>query len=250
VVGIKIFKNLGLTLRTADGKLLRPDDPRLVPIFDACGSLGLILAWHVADPVAFFEPVTPANERYAELSLAPDWSFHGADYPSHDELLAARDRVLDRHPGTTFLLIHLANHPEKIDYVDRLLDSHPNVHVDVSARLPEIGRHPAERVRAFFVKHQDRILFGTDFIVERGGAMQLGSGSLEPPTVDDAVVFYERHWRFFETADRQIDHPTPIQGDWKIDAIDLPETVLRKLYVLNAERLLFGGWGPSAGVDA
>ncbi|MBN1774298.1 MAG: amidohydrolase family protein [Deltaproteobacteria bacterium] len=242
IVGIKIFKNLGLGLRTADGKLVPPDDPRLDELFAACGRLGLIVAWHVADPVAFFEAPTPDNERWDELQLAPGWSFHGGDFPSHDELIAARDRVLERHPGTTFLLIHLANYPEKLDYVDRLLDTHPNVYVDTSARVPEIGRHPADQVRAFFVKHQDRILFGSDFIVEGDGSMQLGSAWHVPdvlPGLDDAVEFYARHWRFFETTERQIDHPTPIQGRWKVDAIGLPPEVLRKFYVVNAERLLF-----------
>lgn len=244
IVGIKIFKNVGLSLRFADGSLMTPDDERLAPIFDACGRLGLIVAWHVADPVAFFEPPTPDNERYDELSIAESWSFYGKDYPSHDALIAARDRVLERHPQTTFLLIHLANYPEKIDYVDKLLDTHPNVFVDISARVPEIGRHPADQVRAFFVKHQDRILFGSDFISSGDGSMQLGSVwhvPNEEPDVDSAVEFFVRHWRYFETNERQIDHPTPIQGRWKVDAIGLPTSVLQKFYVTNAEKLIWEG---------
>lgn len=242
IVGIKIFKNLGLGLRTADGRLVPPDDPRLDELFDACGRLGLIVAWHVADPVAFFEAPTPDNERWDELQLAPNWSFHGGDFPSHAELLAAQERRIARHPGTTFLLIHFANHAEDIDDVERLLDTYPNVYTDTSARVPEFGRHPAERVRALFVKHQDRILFGSDFIVEGDGSMQLGSAWHVPdalPGLDDAVEFYARHWRYFEGTDKQIDHPTPIQGRWKVDAIGLPPEVLRKFYVGNAERLLF-----------
>jgi len=239
IVGIKIFKNLGLNLRFADGTLMKIDDPRLDPIFEACGRLGLIVAWHVADPVAFFEPVTPENERYEELTIAQGWSFAGQDYPKHAELMDAQRKIILKHPGTTFLLIHMGNYAENLDYVDKLLDDAPNVYTDVSARVPEFGRHPADKVRAFFIKHQDRILFGSDFITSGDGSMQLGSVSEKEPDINDAVVFFERHWRYFETPDRQIDHPTPIQGRWKVDAIDLPEDVLRKFYVTNAERLIF-----------
>jgi len=241
--GVKIFKALGLGVHLADNKLLAVDDPRLDPIFERAAATKAIVAWHVADPVAFFEPVTPKNERYDELSLAPDWSFHGEDqygnaYPSHAELLAARDRVLKKHPRTTFLGIHLANYPENIDYVARLLDSCKNLYVDISARVPEIGRHPVKKLKAFFTNYQHRILFGTDLIVTPAG-MQLGSVSEKPPNFADAVEYYRRHRRFFETADRQFDHPTPIQGRWKINGVDLPLPVLKKIYYDNAERLIF-----------
>jgi predicted TIM-barrel fold metal-dependent hydrolase len=236
--GIKIFKALGLGVRLANDKLLRIDDKRLEPIWQRAGKVGAIIAWHVADPVAFFKPVDKNNERYEELSLAPEWSFHGKDFPGHDELLAQRDKVVASHPKTTFLGIHLANYPENIDYVADLLDRCPNMYVDVSARLGEIGRHPPEKVRAFFIKYQDRILFGTDLIVTPNG-MQLGSTSENPPTFKDALKFYADHRHFFETADRNIDHPTPVQGRWKVNAINLPPEVLRKFYVENAERLIF-----------
>jgi len=243
VVGIKIFKNLGLGVRTKDGQLLKVDDPRLAPIFDACARKGLIVAWHVADPVAFFQPPTPDNERYEELQIAKHWSFYGQDYPSFQELIDAMVRVIERHPKTTFLLIHMGCYAENLDFVDRLLTDHPNVYTDTSARVPEIGRHDPERVRALFIKHQDRILFGSDFVSDGDGSMQLGSvwhvkGA--EPGLEDAIEFYTRHWRYFETNDRQIDHPTPIQGRWKVDAIGLPPDVLRKFYITNAERLLFG----------
>jgi len=236
--GIKIFKALGLGVRLKNEKLLRIDDPRMEPIWQRAGKVGAIVAWHVADPVAFFKPIDKNNERYEELSMAPEWSFHGKDYPGHDELLAQRDRVVQQHPKTTFLGIHLGNYPENLDYVGRLLDRCPNMYVDTSARLGEIGRHPVQQVRAFFIKYQDRILFGSDLIVTPDG-MQLGSVRETPPTFEDALKFYADHRRFFETADRNIDHPTPVQGRWKINAINLPSGVLRKVYVDNAEKLIF-----------
>jgi len=246
--GVKIFKALGLSVRTADGRLVPVDDPRLDPIFGKAAELGFIVALHIADPVAFFQPPTPDNERYDELSIAKGWSFYGEDYPSHAELMAQQERLVARHPKTIFLLIHLAGYSEDLDYVDRLLDTYPNVWVDVSARVPEIGRHPADKARAFFLKHQDRILFGSDFVSSPAG-MQLGSVwhvPNEDPDVDDGVEFFRRHWQYFETDGKQIDHPTPIQGRWKVDAIQLPAEALRKLYHDNAEWLIFGPLRPIA----
>ncbi len=239
--GIKIFKNLGLGVRLKDpekGPLLRIDDKRLDPIWQRAAKVGAIIAWHVADPVAFFKKPDKNNERWGELSMAPEWSFYGKDYPSHAALLAQRDKVVASNPKTIFLGIHLANHPENIDYVAKLLDRCPNMFVDTAARLGEIGRHPPKKVRDFFIKYQDRILLGTDFIATPRG-MQLGSVSENPPTFKDALRFFQDHRRFFETDARNIDHPTPSQGNWKINAINLPPKVLAKLYRDNADRLIF-----------
>ncbi|MBK6849525.1 MAG: amidohydrolase family protein [Proteobacteria bacterium] len=236
--GVKIFKDLGLGVRLRNGRLLAADDARLDPIYTRAAELGAIIAWHIADPVAFFAPPTPENERFDELSLAPDWSFYGGDFPSFAALIAARDRVLRRHPRTIFLGIHLAGYPESLDYVGRLLDACPNLFVDVSARVPEIGHHPAAAARRFFLRYQDRILFGTDLIVSPEG-LQLGSVSPKPPGLADALEFFRRHRRYFETADRQFEHPTPIQGRWRIDGLDLPLEALRKIYYDNADRLIF-----------
>lgn len=236
--GIKIFKNLGLGERLKNGKLLRIDDKRLEPIWDRAGKIGAIIAWHTADPVAFFKPIDKNNERYEELSMAPDWSFYGKDFPSYETLMRQRDQVVAKHPKTIFLGIHLASYPENLDDAAKLLDRCPNIYMDIAARVPEIGRHPVDKARAFFIKYQDRILFGTDLIVTPH-SMQLGSVSKEPPTFEDALRFYAIHRRYFETADRNFDHPTPIQGRWKINGINLPHEVLYKIYYANADRLIF-----------
>ncbi len=249
--GVKIFKALGLGVRTGDGKFLAVDDPRLDPIMTRAAELGAIVAIHTGDPKVFFESPGPRNERYFELLFAPSWSFHGEDIPSRRKLLDARERLISRHPKTTFLGIHLANNPEDLDYADRLLDAHPNLYLDTSARLGEIGRHPADEVRALFVKHQDRILFGSDIIIRPDG-YQLGSLSIWPDDESDADRFYRAHRLFFETGRRGIDHPTPIQGYWTIDGIDLPPAVLRKIYVTNAQKLIFqeSGATPADGQKA
>ena len=143
--GIKFFKAMGLAARDAKGKLVPIDDPRFDPIMTAAAKLNVVVAIHVGDPKAFFEPPTPDNERYDELKLAPDWSFYGQDFPPLMELWRQTDRLVARHPNTTFLFIHLGL-AEDLDYMEKLLDAHPNVYVDTSARVPEFGRHPVEKL--------------------------------------------------------------------------------------------------------
>jgi predicted TIM-barrel fold metal-dependent hydrolase len=235
--GIKFFKAMGLGARDANHKLIPIDDARFDPIMDRAAKLNTVVAIHVGDPKAFFEPPTPDNERYDELKQAPDWSFYGEDYPPLMELWKQTERLVSRHPTTTFLFIHLGL-SEDLDYMEKLLDAHPNVWVDTAARVPEFGRHPADKVRAFFLKFQDRILFGTDLSISPDH-WQLGSVSETPVGFEDAVKFYQAHFRFFETDLKNIDHPTPIQGRWKVNAIHLPGDVLHKLYFANAEKLIF-----------
>lgn len=236
--GLKEYKRFGLSLRDGAGKLIRVDDPRLDPVWKRCGELGLPVSIHVADPKAFWKPYDATNERWKELKDHPNWWFGDPQkYPPFQELLEALNRVIARHPATTFVCVHFANCAEDLDWVEASLDRYPNMMADVAARIPEIGRHDPAKVRRLFEKHQDRILFGTDFMVY--DRLILGSSGNEPPPTDDqAVEFYAKHWRWFETSDRQFDHMTPIQGDWKIDAIRLPPDVLRKIYFDNARRLL------------
>lgn len=218
--GLKIWKDLGLQLRDADGELLRIDDARLGPLFDEAAKLSIPVMFHIADPDAFFLPIDRFNERYEELAAHPDWGFHGSHY-SKDELLEQRDRVFARHPQTTFVAAHMAEKPENLGYLDQLLSTYPNVLVDMSARTAELGRQPYT-ARNFFVKHADRILFGTDLV----------------PTIE----MYRLHFRFLETADEYFAYPSHAsrQGRWNIYGLYLPDDVLRKVYRDNALRLLRG----------
>lgn len=236
--GLKEFKRLGLVLRDKAGRLLKIDDPKLDPVWTRCGELGMPVSIHVADPRAFWMPYDDKNERWAELQDHRQWWFGDPNlYPPREELLAALNRVIERHPKTTFVCVHFANNAEDLDWVGRQLDRYPNMNADLAARIPEIGRQPPAAVRELFLKHQDRILFATDFQVY--GQLTLGSGGKGPaPTDEDAVDFYSKHWRWLETNDRNFAHMTPIQGDWTISGIGLPVSVLRKIYFDNAQRLL------------
>jgi predicted TIM-barrel fold metal-dependent hydrolase len=233
---LKIFKDLGLRYTDADGKLIPVDDPRLDPLWARAGELDVPVLIHTADPVAFFRPLDEKNERWDELQRHPDWHFGRPEFPDHDTLLTQRNRAIERHPNTTFIGAHLGNYPENLAYVAACLKRYPNFYVDTSARIGEIGRHRTRKARAFFIKHQDRVLFGTDLV--------LGWNPLKDVEASQAILAelkrsYDAHWRFFETKERQIEYPGyPIQGRWKVDAINLPDDVLDKLYVRNAQRLL------------
>ncbi len=233
-VGVKVLKILGLYLREKGqaGPLVKVDDACFDPMWEAAGELKLPVFIHTSDPDAFFTPVDRFNERWEELGHHPDWSFYGKDYPPKAELLAARNRVIARHPKTTFVGLHVANHPENLDQVSSWLDQYPNLHVELAARLGEIGRQP-RRARSFFDRYQDRIMFGTD-------ATPSGSGT---PQQDLGPQLFQIYFRWLETLDEYFDYApsrTPPQGRWKIYGIGLPDAILKKVYHNNAARLL--GW--------
>jgi len=236
--GLKEFKRLGLYLRDGDGKLIGIDDAKLDPVWKRCGELNMPVSIHVADPKAFWLPYNPTNERWKELKDHRNWWFGDTNlYPPRMELLEALNRVIGRHPKTTFVCVHFANNAEELDWVDQSLSRYPNMNADLAARIPEIGRHDPDKVHRLFVKHQDRIFFATDFQVYQ--RLILGSSGSEPPPTDaDAEVFYAKEWRWLETRDKDWAHMTPIQGDWTISSIGLPVPVLRKIYFDNARKLL------------
>lgn len=236
--GLKEYKRLGLFLRDKQGQLLKIDDAKLDPVWKRCGELGLPVSIHVADPRAFWLPFDDKNERWKELKDHKPWWFgDAAKYPPRMDLLNALNRVIERHHKTTFVCVHFANNAEELEWVDQALDAHPNMMADLAARIPEVGRHEPDKVRKLFIKHQDRIVFATDFQVY--DRLILGSSGNEPPPTDaDACTFFSKHWRWLETNDRDWPHMTPIQGDWTISSIGLPSEVLRKIYFDNAHRLL------------
>jgi len=215
--GLKVLKDLGLQDRDKSGKLIPVDDPRLDPVWEECGRLGIPVAIHVTDPEAFFHPINGENERYEELIEHPDWSFYDHGFPSKEEVMAQRDHMFAKHPHTTFIALHVANWPENLDYVSQLLDRLPNVMTEFGAREAELGRQP-RRAREFFLKYQDRILFGTD----------------SPPSLE----MYRNYLRWLETDDEYFDYyGYPGQGRWKIYGMKLPDPVLQKVYHRNAERI-------------
>lgn len=236
-IGLKSFKDLGLTVRDRKDALVPVDDPRLFPIWQRAGELKIIVAFHTTDPKAFFEPWNPQNERWKELELHPNWSFADrSKYPPRNVILEQRNQVIRRFPAIKFQCAHVANNSEDIKTVSKWMDEMPNMHVDLAARLGELGRHSAKDGRDFFTRHQDRIMFGTDRMFYAEGDVQ-GAGPRKSFTKEEDQRFYQTHWRYLQTNDKQFDHPTPIQGDWKIDGVGLDKEVLEKVYWQNAYRL-------------
>jgi predicted TIM-barrel fold metal-dependent hydrolase len=230
--GLKILKTLGLYLRESitSGKLVKIDDPRFDPMWDACGQLGMPVAIHVSDPIAFFTPTDKYNERYEELNNHPDWSFYGGDFPSNADLLEARNHVMARHSKTQFLVLHVGNFAENLENVSHDLDRFPNMTVELGARIGELGRQP-RTARRFFERYQDRILFGTDAVPHGDEFPQQVFGD----------KLYQIYYRFLETDDEYFDYAparVPPQGRWRIYGLELPDQILRKVYQQNAARLL------------
>jgi predicted TIM-barrel fold metal-dependent hydrolase len=242
-VGLKIAKTLGLYLREGGfkenerepgqtGPLVKIDDPRFFPLWKAAGELKMPVFIHVTDPDAFFLPVDRYNERWEELQRHPEASFYGKDYPAKAELLAARNRVIEANPKTTFVGLHVANHPENLDEVSAWLRKYPNLHVEIGARLGELGRQP-RRARKFFEEFQDRIMFGTD----------ASPNGTHYPQQDLKPEMYRCYFRFLETEDEYFDYAPasfPPQGFWKVYGVGLPDSILKKIYQDNAARLM--GW--------
>jgi predicted TIM-barrel fold metal-dependent hydrolase len=230
--GLKVLKTLGLYLREniTTGKLVKLDDRRFDPMWEACGALGMPVSIHTADPDAFFLPIDRFNERFEELNNHPDWSFHGRDFPGKMELLEARNRVFARHPKTQFVALHVGNRGEDLGYVAECLDRLPNMHVETAARLNELGRQPRQ-ARKFFEKYQDRIMMGTDAVPH----------GIQTPQQVFGDALYEIYFRFLETEDEYFDYapaPVPPQGRWRISGLGLSDEILRKVYYQNATRLL------------
>ncbi|HUQ48189.1 MAG TPA: amidohydrolase family protein [Gemmatimonadaceae bacterium] len=215
-VGVgEIGKGFGLSIRKPDGSRLHIDDPDLDPVFEAAGRLRIPVFIHTADPAEFFKPIDYTNERWLELSLFPNRRFPQDVYPSFEELMKERDNLFRKHPKTTFVAAHMGWSANNLGALGRMLDAYPNVYTEMGAVLYDIGRQP-HGAHDFFVKYQDRIMFGKD--------------SFQPEE-------YPYYWRVFETTDEYFDYYRHYHAFWKLYGIGLPDSVLKKVYYMNALKI-------------
>jgi predicted TIM-barrel fold metal-dependent hydrolase len=219
--GLKVWKDLGLSVRDASGELVLPDHPDLTPLWDKAAELDVPVAIHTGDPVAFFDPVNAANERLEELLTHPEWSFSSDRYPSFARLINAFETLVAANVDTTFIGVHVGGYAEDLGWVSRMLDAYPNLHVDIAGRIAELGRQP-RRANEFLSRYADRVLFGTD---------------QTPPH----PATYEIYFRFMETTDEYFPYSRwnpPPTGRWEISAVGLCAESLARIYAANVRRLL------------
>lgn len=227
--GIKVYKALGLQVRDESGDLVGIDDVRLDPLWEKAAELDMPVTIHATDPTSFWSPADRYNERLQELREFPSWSYADSSrFPGKQTLLTQRENLLRRHPQTIFIGAHMGENPEDLAYLGYLLDTYPNFYVDISSRIPELGRQPYT-ARRFFIKYQDRILFGTD------GGYGLGTTSWT------AERYFRSYIEFLQTDNENIEYPLwgiNKQGRWRVYGLNLPDEVLRKIYYDNAARLV------------
>ena len=223
-IGLKVFKELGLRNRKADGSRLAVDDPDLDPVWDLAGELNIPVIIHTAEPQEFFSPVDNHNERWLELNIFPNRQSPPSTYPTFEQLMKERDHMFAKHPKTRFIGAHFAWYGNDLERAAKLLETLPNVTLEVAAVLYEFGRQPYASSQ-FFNKYQDRVMFGKD-------------------TFETSE--YPYYWRVFETHDEYFDYYRGYHAFWKLYGMGLPDAVLKKLYYQNALRVEPGlpqtGW--------
>ncbi len=215
VIGLKVYKSLGLTDKDKKGNRIAINDPRLDPIWKACGDQNIPVLIHSGEPSSFWDPKDKYNERWLELRQKPGRYRDPEENPSFEEVLAEQHAVFKKHPNTTFINAHLGWMGNDLDRLGKHLDQYPNVMTEIGAVLAELGRQP-KRARQFFIDYQDRILFGKDSY---------------------NVSEYYTYFRVLETEDEYFEYYRKRHAHWKIYGLSLPDSVLQKVYYKNALHL-------------
>jgi predicted TIM-barrel fold metal-dependent hydrolase len=235
-VGIKVWKNIGMSLKDADGHYVLPDDPRIEPVFAKLEREHIVLLGHQAEPLNCWLPfgqMTVRGDRDYFRAHPQYYMYEHPEMPSHDEILAARDRMLAAHPALRFDSVHLASLEWDVDKVAQFLDRFPGANVDMAARLVHLEYQASkdpQKVRRFLIRYQDRVLYGSD--------EAYGPGDADPRAVTEIHDGWLADWRFLATADRM--HSSDFAASFH--GLHLPREVLDKIYRRNAQSMFPGGW--------
>jgi len=239
-VAVKVWKDIGMQQRDADGHVVMIDDPRFAPIFAALAKRGVVVLGHQGEPRNAWLALDAMTINGDREYFSEHPQYHMAkhpEWPSYEQQLAARDHMLDANPRLRFVGVHLASLEWDVDRVAAFLDHYPNASVDLAARVPHLQLQAVkarEKVRAFFIKYQDRILYGTD--ISRGREQS------DAQLADEAHAAWLVDWDFL--AGDSLMHSTEFAGGFR--GLALPRTVIDKIYGANARRLLPGAWAQTA----
>jgi predicted TIM-barrel fold metal-dependent hydrolase len=215
--GLKIYKSLGMFSKDKNGKRIHVDDPRIDPVWEKCGELGIPVLIHVADPKPFWQPIDKNNERWLELKLHPGRR-HDTDSVKWETLIEEQHRMFGKHPNTKFINAHLGWYGNDLKKLGQLMDRLPNMYTEIGAVIAELGRQP-RAAKAFLTKYQDRVLFGKDSWVPEE---------------------YQTYFRVLETEDEYFPYHKRYHAFWKMYGIGLPDEILKKIYYKNALAILPG----------
>jgi predicted TIM-barrel fold metal-dependent hydrolase len=216
--GLKIYKNLGLTLADSQGRRIPVDDPRFDPVWEACGRLGIPVLIHTGEPWSFFQPHDRFNERWLELKEIPSRARPADRFPTWEQIMGEQHKMFAKHPKTIFINAHLGWLGGNLAELGRLMDKLPNMYTEIGAVLAELGRQP-RFAREWFIRYQDRVMFGKD---------------------SWNATEYHTYFRVLETADEYFDYYRKRHAFWKMYGLELPDEVLKKLYYKNALRVIPG----------
>jgi len=246
-VAVKVWKNIGMSLRAADGHMVMIDDPHFKPIFDHLAKIHIPLLGHQGEPRNCWLPLnamTVKNDQEYFTSHPQYYMYLHPDMPSYQDQIRARDHMLSQHPDLQFAGLHLASLEWSVDEIAHFLDRFPNAVVDVAARVDELedqSNQDREKVRRFFIKYQDRIMYATDLDQEPEHTGDAAVGKEEPSFEEQTRQVWLRDWRYFTSADVF----TVPELDQPVHGLSLPRAVIDKIYRKNAEHLFPAAWGGS-----
>jgi predicted TIM-barrel fold metal-dependent hydrolase len=240
-VGVKIWKEIGIDIKTRDGKFMLPDDPLFDPIYAHIAKRGKVLHAHLAEPIDAWLPLDPNSAHYNYYSTNPEWHLYGKpEYPSHAAIIAARDRIMEKHPTLVVLGAHLGSLEHDLEGIAARFDKYPNFFIECSARTRNLTRHPSDKVRAFMIKYQDRILYGVD-AGWKPYRMERVTDAQRQGHVNRVELRYRADYDYY-AGKGEITY-----DNRKVQALNLPRGVLEKFYHQNAQRLfkLESAWAGS-----
>lgn len=231
-IGVKIWKEIGIDIKSPAGKFILPDDPLFDPIYAFIAKQGRVLHAHLAEPIDAWRPLDKDSAHYNYYSTNPQWHLHGKpEYPSHEAIIAARDRILEKHPTLTVLGAHLGSLEHDLEGLAARFDKYPNFHIECSARTRNLTRHPSDKVRAWMIKYQDRILYGVDASWKPFLRPGQANDNARKGHVNRLELQYKADYDYY-AGKGEITY-----NNRKVQALNLPRSVLEKFYHGNAERI-------------